>query len=163
MTPPRTEDPGPPGSLYGVLGVPPEASRQTIVHAYRQQARASHPDARPGDPAAPARFRMLTRAYEVLSDPARRAEYDRSFVRRPRREGLEGTGRPQVEWSDSEFFLDAAPLRPSGSPLWAGPVCVEAVPREPFRQLRGPQGSRHPELDGLTELLVRFLTDGWRA
>ena len=158
----QIDDADPGGSFYGVLGVSPEASRQAIVHAYRQQARASHPDARPGDPAAPTRFRMLTRAYEVLSDPVQRADYDRSLGRWPRREGLEETGSPQVDGSNPEVILDAVPLRPSRSPLWAGPVRVEALPRGQIRESRGgPLGFRHLELDGLTPLLLRVLTERW--
>lgn len=62
---------------YAVLGVPPEASREQIKRRFRNLARDSHPDANPGDPEAEARFRDIAEAYEVLSDPQRRAAYDR--------------------------------------------------------------------------------------
>jgi curved DNA-binding protein CbpA len=61
---------------YAELGVRTDASRAEVVRAYRRLARASHPDAHPGDPAAPARFRALTTAYQLLADDARRAAYD---------------------------------------------------------------------------------------
>ena len=70
-------DPGGPGlDLYQLLGVPREASRDNIAQAWRRRARAEHPDSRPGDAAAPGRFRALATAWHVLGDPARRAAYD---------------------------------------------------------------------------------------
>ena len=61
---------------YETLGVPPDATAAQIKKAYRRQARKYHPDSNPGDPDAEARFKEVTRAYEVLSDPDRRARYD---------------------------------------------------------------------------------------
>ena len=63
---------------YETLGVPPDATAAQIKKAYRRQARKYHPDSNPGDPDAEARFKEVTRAYEVLSDPDRRARYDRT-------------------------------------------------------------------------------------
>jgi DnaJ-class molecular chaperone len=62
---------------YTVLGVPRTASPQEIHHAFRAQARRSHPDAAPG--AAPEQFRRVVEAYEVLSDPSSRSRYDKSL------------------------------------------------------------------------------------
>jgi molecular chaperone DnaJ len=62
---------------YAALGVEPNASPEEIKKAFRRLARESHPDANPGDPEAEARFRQAAEAYEVLSDPNRRAAYDR--------------------------------------------------------------------------------------
>jgi len=63
--------------FYEALGVPRDASQEEIKRAFRRLARETHPDANPGDPAAEARFREIAEAYEVLSDPRRRASYDR--------------------------------------------------------------------------------------
>lgn len=63
--------------LYEVLGVTPEASADEIKKAYRKLARESHPDANPDDPEAEARFKDLSAAYEILSDPDKRERYDR--------------------------------------------------------------------------------------
>lgn len=60
---------------YATLGVPKDASQDDIKHAYRKLARQLHPDVNPS-PEAQERFKMVTYAYEVLSDPQRRAEYD---------------------------------------------------------------------------------------
>ena len=75
---------GPVPDLYQLLGVPRGASGGEITRAWRRRAAAEHPDRRPRDAAAPARFRALTEAYQVLGDPARRAAYDRSLGDQPR-------------------------------------------------------------------------------
>lgn len=61
---------------YAVLGVAASASQDEIKAAYRRLALATHPDRHPDDPDAEARFRAISTAYAVLSDPAQRARYD---------------------------------------------------------------------------------------
>ncbi len=63
--------------LYAILGVDPSASPDELKRAYRRLARQYHPDANPDDPQAEARFKDISQAYEILSDPERRANYDR--------------------------------------------------------------------------------------
>lgn len=62
--------------LYSILGVPRDASQEEIKKAYRKLVRKFHPDAKPGDPDAEARFKSINLAYEVLQDPQKRAAYD---------------------------------------------------------------------------------------
>ncbi len=62
---------------YAILGVPRDADPDEIKRVFRRLARETHPDANPGDPAAEERFREIAEAYEVLSDPQKRAAYDR--------------------------------------------------------------------------------------
>jgi molecular chaperone DnaJ len=69
------ENSGPVTGLYRLLGVPRGASGGEIARAWRRRALAEHPDRRPRDTGAPARFRALAEAYRVLGDPARRAAY----------------------------------------------------------------------------------------
>ena len=61
---------------YQVLGVGREANPDEIKKAYRKLARELHPDVNPA-PEAQERFKQVTHAYEVLSDPQTRAQYDR--------------------------------------------------------------------------------------
>src|SRR5256885_13090485 len=62
--------------LYELLGLSRDATLIEIKRSYRRLARKYHPDINPGDNAAEARFKDITRAYETLSDPDRRMRYD---------------------------------------------------------------------------------------
>jgi molecular chaperone DnaJ len=62
---------------YEVLGVPRNAAEPDIKRAYRQLARKYHPDVAADKVAAESRFKEINEAYEVLSDPHKRANYDR--------------------------------------------------------------------------------------
>ncbi|MDR7490801.1 MAG: molecular chaperone DnaJ [Armatimonadota bacterium] len=62
---------------YATLGIRRDASQEEIKQAYRRLAREYHPDVRRDDPQANERFKEINEAYAVLSDPARRAQYDR--------------------------------------------------------------------------------------
>ena len=61
--------------FYQVLGVPRTASQDEIQRAYRKLARTYHPDVN-SDPAAEERFKQVSEAYDVLSDPQARRRYD---------------------------------------------------------------------------------------
>jgi DnaJ-class molecular chaperone len=65
------------GDLYELLGVAKDASTQDIKKAFRSRARECHPDVAGSDPAKAEEFKKLREAYEVLSDTAQRARYDR--------------------------------------------------------------------------------------
>ena len=62
--------------FYKILGVAKDVSEAELKKVYRKLARQFHPDSNPGDAKAEARFKEISEAYSVLSDPEQRREYD---------------------------------------------------------------------------------------
>ena len=81
---------------YEVLGVAPAADLTEIRKAFRRLARECHPDVNPEDPEDEARFKECAEAWEVLSDPEKRAAYDRY--------GFDGLrGRAMTDFQNAAF------------------------------------------------------------
>ena len=64
-------------NYYSILGVSIDADREEIRSAYRQRVKAVHPDINNGDPGSVERMKAVVLAWEVLSDPIKREDYDR--------------------------------------------------------------------------------------
>ncbi len=122
------------GAYYRRLELGPDASHEEIVRAYRRLALGAHPDAHPGDPEAPARFREITEAYEVLADTERRRAYDHGHLQRsipvhrraPADQEVEAASTGATREGSSPTFLGTPPVSPlDDAPLRAGPVYLE--------------------------------------
>lgn len=93
--------------LYKILGVDRRASQDEIKKAYRKLARQYHPDRNPGDPKAETRFKEISAANDILSDPEKRKQYDRGGLGAffggpggPAQGGTGGTGFDAGSFSD---------------------------------------------------------------
>jgi DnaJ domain len=152
---------GPVPDLYQVLGVPRGATGAEIARAWRRRALAVHPDRRPGDAAAPARFSALAEAYRVLGDPARRAAYDRSLR-------YHGVAAPEGPAADAPAGRSRpgsgvpVTVRRSGRvtepPLRVGPVRVEVPGPTPAPWAAEDEIAK---VAAQAELPVRYLSGGW--
>jgi curved DNA-binding protein CbpA len=143
---------------YNLLGVPSEAPPEAIRAAFRREAKACHPDAHPSAvPEARAglerRFILLAQAYDTLSDPARRRDYDRLWRARfgPARAGA-GSARPSAAAHGRGPAAEGA--RASGTHRPAG---------GPARGTGGRSGEAEPAWEDLLHdaeaLLARFGLD----
>lgn len=88
----------PESDYYEVLGVAKDATPEAIKKAYRGMARKHHPDVNPGDKTAEKKFKEVQQAYDILSDPEKRALYDRYGTA-----AFEGMAAAGPRTSDSEW------------------------------------------------------------
>ena len=144
---------GPGPDHYQLLGVARGASREEIAQAWRRRARAEHPDRRPGEAGdeAAGRFRALAEAYRVLSDPVRRAAYDRALGG-----GRDAPGMPAavpVPVRVARPGRGTGPPPVPGPPLRAGPVRVDG----PHPTPAGGRDEYELRLALLAELALRCL------
>jgi DnaJ-class molecular chaperone len=107
---PLSEDP------YSVLGVSKDARPEDIQKAYRKLAKKLHPDLNPGNKLAEERFKSVSAAYDLLSDPEKRARFDRAEIdasgqERPRHRyyrDFAEAGAGAHPYASSEGFADFA-------------------------------------------------------
>ncbi len=102
--------------FYATLGVDKDASADDIKKAYRKLARKYHPDANPDDATAEKRFKEITEANTVLSDPEQRQEYDQLRAMGSGARFAGGTGGGQAGFEDifSGLFGQAGGARQGG-------------------------------------------------
>jgi DnaJ-class molecular chaperone len=116
---------------YEILGVAHDATPEAIKKAYRGLARKYHPDVNPGDKKSEARFKEVQHSYDILSDPEKRARYDRygdaAF------EGMAAAG-PRTGPSDFNFHF--------------GEPGSESVDFTQFFRPMGGAGSAHAQEEG---------------
>ncbi len=133
---------------YAELGVAKDATSDDVSRRYRALAKQLHPDVRPGDPSASARFARVSSAHEVLSDPARRRDYD------VYRRALVGDG-PRA--SEPRFRTSAAS---SSTAAASSDLAPEPPPPPPVRATGGLFGffgefaGNHPFALGLIVLML---------
>ena len=125
---------------YAILGVSKSASADDIRRAYRKLAKELHPDARPGDKAAEDRFKQVGQAFKLLSDPEKRARYDRGEIdadgnERPAFHFRSRPGGPAGERGPSGRFEDISDLF---ADLFTDPSAGRG------RRRGGPQGGGGP-------------------
>lgn len=77
---------------YKVLQISRQASEKEVKTAYRNLAKKYHPDAHPDDKECEVRFKEITEAYTILSDPKKRRKYDEELDSLKKREGYEKAG-----------------------------------------------------------------------
>jgi molecular chaperone DnaJ len=125
--------------LYELLGLRRSVSAAEIRRAYQKLARQLHPDLNPGDPAAADRFRAVSRAFQVLSDPQRRAAYDRG-------EPPQGAqpGAPEVGFEGFDFSAEVRSASVSFREIFDGVLRAPASP--------ATAGSRGEDLEQATRL-----------
>ena len=143
--------------FYKELGVSSDASAEEIKRAYRKLARDLHPDANPNDSAAEERFKAVSEAHNVLSDPAKRKEYDETrrlfseggFGRRFSGGNYGGFAGNATEFNLSDLFDAAGQSGGSNiGDLFGGLFGRGASPR-PSRPRRGNDLETETELDFL--------------
>ena len=156
-------------NLYGLLGLSRGASQDDIRREYRRLVREHHPDTNPGDPSAEERFKEIQQAYEVLSNPEKRREYDHRFhASAARRSGKPraGTGRESVITVDLSNILRRLADRSDGSQEGSRQLQDEEAAR--LAKMLGVHISRISELLGkdvtrLSKLLGDYIKMGARV
>jgi DnaJ-class molecular chaperone len=116
--------------LYAALGASPDASVDDLKKAFRQVARTCHPDVAGDDPEKARRFKAAREAYEVLTDPARRAAFEASV--HLANAASAGPSRPRKKARDAEdhgAFFRAFYKRASGGAAGPPPPTSARAPR----------------------------------
>jgi curved DNA-binding protein len=144
--------------LYATLGVPDNADAEAIKKAYRKLAKQNHPDATGGDKKKTERFKEIGDAYDVLSDPKKRREYDRL-----RQAPVGADGMPQGFDPDSfsQIFGDFQTGGAQGGSFDFGDLFATIFGgRAPTGEMRGR--GRGPDHEGTLEVSFQEAALGTR-
>ncbi len=126
--------------FYEVLGVRKSAGAAEVRRAYQKRARQLHPDLNPGDPVAEDLFRAVSLAFGVLSDPARRAQYDRGDLRVDAK-----AAAPELDFAGFDFSAGAPAGGAGFRELFAGVLSSD-------RKGGGGEPTRGEDLEQTTRL-----------
>ncbi|MDR3153974.1 MAG: J domain-containing protein [Deltaproteobacteria bacterium] len=91
---------------YAVLGVDKSAGAEDVKKAYRKLALKYHPDKNPGDKRAEEKFKEVSEAYDILSDPAKKSAYDSMGSERFYTHGTDGSGYSGPDFSSLNIDLE---------------------------------------------------------
>lgn len=137
--------------LYDVLGVQRDAKPEAIRAAYRKLAKKHHPDLNPGKPEAAERFKTISLANEILSDPEKRGRYDRGEI------DATGAEKPPERGFYREYG-DAGGRTKYRTEAGFDPEDLESIFGQAFgARRRGGQGFSARGMDAQYALTVSFL------
>jgi curved DNA-binding protein len=122
---------------YAILGVDCKADEKEIKKAYRKLARKYHPDVNSGDEKSNGKFLEINEAHEVLSDPAKRKQYDQF--------GSQGQQYQQTGGNHKDFNWG------QGQSASARNRSYRTVNPEDFEELFGAEGTRSYFFENLSE------------
>ncbi len=134
--------------LYQILGVLETASLEEIKNSYRRLAKKYHPDAHPSDVSCETRFREISEAYSILSDPQKRKAYDEKRLNGRRQQSASSAQNPFAQGNPFDWFAQAHPFAQKAS----GKGGSSAGRRSPF----GQRGTTDNPLD-TTALFEQFM------
>lgn len=126
---------------YDLLGVNKNASEAEIKKAFRKQAKQYHPDANPDNPDAETRFKEVSEAYDVLSDPQKRQQYDMFGSAGFGGQGAGGQGNGYYQSSN----VDMGNLEDIIGSIFGGGFRSGGAQTNPFGQQARPQRGQNIE------------------
>ena len=144
---------------YETLGVPRDATHDAIRKAYRKLARKHHPDVNPDSKSSEDKFKVVSAAYEVLSDPKRRAAYDEFGDPALEANFDAAKAREYARWQQRPSGGPGGAGRPGGFPGFGGPGGASDFDfAEMFGRQRGP--ARGSDLHATFQMDLRQAVEG---
>lgn len=140
-------------NLYQVLNVSPQAAEEEIKKAYRKLAKENHPDAHPDDAVRARKFKEVSEAYSILSDPEKRKKYDQELHAASSGQGHAGKQRNKTVSQPNMSDIDFQNINKSFESFFGfNPETKEVVNEE---KLKAETGNKNP-LDA-SDLFEKFM------